>query len=277
MTALEREYLKQIERDRRTREAGLQTWLLSLAKRALRRTRNAIRLGVGWLNPLRGVYRGDPALDLPDPAGFLARGMADTHAAAVRRVGRMAGAALPLPAPLEDLAELYAAPAADALDATVDALAAKVDARLIEAIPTDAIAADLAAATEAFRTAGYTPDNPYGAERAATTAVLTAYGNGMVHAYGHPVVAEMVRGLRFTATLDEVTTDICRARHGIKLPIGHPYLDRNAVPLHFNCRSVWLPILREFEPTSEWKLWAAPPPAPGFGQTVVNVPSYALI
>jgi hypothetical protein len=261
MTSLEKKWLDLIEADRTKREAGLMVFLLALGKRALRRTRNALRLGVGWATALRDVFRGNESIDVPDPAGVLARGMADTHLAGYRRVGRIAGVELPA---LPDLSDAYKPAAQANLAAVADTLAGKVTDRLADAAAADAITADLRAASEAFEAAGYVETNPYGAERAASTAVLTAYGAGMGEAYGLAEVAERVRGLKFVATLDERTTGICRPRNNVRLPLGHPWLERHTPPLHWNCRSVLLPILGDFEPTEDppWE----PPPEDGFGQ-----------
>jgi hypothetical protein len=269
MTLIEEAWLRQIERDRRAREIGLTAWLLAQATRSLRRARNAIRLGGSWLAALRDVWRGNDALDLPDPAKFLSRGMADSHAAGYRRVGRMAGVELPDP---PDLSDAYADAAGGSLDAIADTLAGKVRGRLDGAVEADSIAADLAAAAEAFEASGYTVGSSFGAERAAAAAVLPAYSDGMVHAYGLPVVADIVRGLRFVATLDEVTTDICRVRHGMKVPIGHPLLAVATPPLHFGCRSCWLPALGAFTPTPDAELPYWPPVMAGFGRPRVTVP-----
>jgi len=266
MTELEAEWVRLVERDRRSRERWTtKAFILPLAGRALRRVRNAIRYGVDWFARLRDTFRGNEVIDLPDPARFLARGMAETHATGYRRVGRIVGAELPALDPLADLSDAYAPAAADALQGIVDTLAGKVDDRLADAVEADAIVADLAAAAEAFRAAGYIEANPYGADRAASTAVVSAYANGMQQAYDTPQAEGVINGLRFVGILDERTTEICRVRHGVKLPLGHWWLRQNRVPLHYNCRSVLLPIIGRFTPTDEWELPYWPVPMEGFG------------
>ena len=57
----------------------------------------------------------------------------------------------------------------------------------------------------------------------------------------------VVAGYQYSAILDDATTDICGALHGKKFNAG----DEPIPPLHFNCRSVLVPITKyeEFKPT----------------------------
>lgn len=57
----------------------------------------------------------------------------------------------------------------------------------------------------------------------------------------------VVAGYQYSAILDDVTTNICGALHGKKFAAG----DEPIPPLHFNCRSVLIPITKyeEFKPT----------------------------
>lgn len=274
MTALDAENLRLIERDRTTRERGLSLFFLALGKRALRRTRNALRLGVSWATALRDVFRGNPSIDVPDPAGVLARGMADTHARGFWRVGKMVGVEMPKRFEVADLADFYRYTATESLGSIADTIADKVEDRIIKAAGADRIAADLAAASEGFDVAGFVESNGYGAERAATTAVVTAYAAGMREGYDQTEVRERVRGLRFIGVLDERQTAICKARHNVKLPLGHHWLLSNSPPLHFSCRSTLLPITTDFEPTPDWALPYDPLPTPGFGYASSITPDF---
>lgn len=49
-----------------------------------------------------------------------------------------------------------------------------------------------------------------------------------------------VLGVEFCATLDDRTTEICQARHGLVMKLDDPRLAYNTPPLHPNCRSMLL-------------------------------------
>jgi|TARA_Y100000310_G_scaffold90528_3_gene87828 SPP1 gp7 family putative phage head morphogenesis protein len=53
----------------------------------------------------------------------------------------------------------------------------------------------------------------------------------------------LVRGIVFTAVLDNRTTQNCRDKNGTKLRIDSPMMDDYLVPNHINCRSYHAPIL----------------------------------
>lgn len=52
----------------------------------------------------------------------------------------------------------------------------------------------------------------------------------------------LVTGMQHSSVLDSRTTPICRSLHGKCYRIDDPQLDRFTPPLHYNCRSVLLPI-----------------------------------
>jgi SPP1 gp7 family putative phage head morphogenesis protein len=55
--------------------------------------------------------------------------------------------------------------------------------------------------------------------------------------------ADVIEGVRFSAIMDGRTTDICIARHGLTLPLSDQAgIASNTPPLHYQCRSVWVPI-----------------------------------
>jgi hypothetical protein len=70
-----------------------------------------------------------------------------------------------------------------------------------------------------------------------------------------------VKGFEYIAIIDDGTTDICRSYHGTKLAADHSWWRNHAPQNHFGCRSFYLPITRDFEPTEVPVI----PPAPGFG------------
>lgn len=49
-----------------------------------------------------------------------------------------------------------------------------------------------------------------------------------------------VLGVEFSAVLDDRTTDMCQARHGLVMRMDDPRLPYNTPPLHVNCRSILL-------------------------------------
>jgi len=69
---------------------------------------------------------------------------------------------------------------------------------------------------------------------------MNAYNMAQVSAYKSSGV---VGGFQFLAVLDERTSDICRARHGLILPAESDLLLHNIPPLHMRCRSVLGPVL----------------------------------
>jgi hypothetical protein len=76
-----------------------------------------------------------------------------------------------------------------------------------------------------------------------------------------------VTGLRHLSVLDSGTTEICRERDGLQLPISDPYWRSGGVPsLHWRCRSVLEPLFHDFEP-SQWR--PVTQPMPGFGMNPV--------
>lgn len=58
--------------------------------------------------------------------------------------------------------------------------------------------------------------------------------------------SKVISGYQYSAVLDDRTTEICRGLHGKKFKMG----DQPIPPMHFNCRSILVPITiyEEFEP-----------------------------
>jgi SPP1 gp7 family putative phage head morphogenesis protein len=61
-----------------------------------------------------------------------------------------------------------------------------------------------------------------------------------------PIAAQVIEAYQFSAILDDRTTDCCRELDGKIFEKGD-YLDKVTPPLHFNCRSLLVPVTR-FEP-----------------------------
>lgn len=81
-------------------------------------------------------------------------------------------------------------------------------------------------------------------ENIARTETMAAYNQGRVAMFREGGVA----AVQFAAILDDRTTTICRARDGLIMELDDPRLAGNTPPLHFQCRSVLVPITR-----STWK------------------------
>lgn len=262
MTA--QEMVERIERDRRDREAAVLLLLLGLLRQSRVNVNRAIRVGAPWQPMLAATLLGDESLDLRGGIKLLALLMADAYAAGLRRLGRLVGVRLELHAAREELVERFAVRARQTLERIAGGVQREVEKALAEAAPADSISADVQATGGAFRVTGMAEDASHGAEAEATTAITVAYAQGMQDAVDEPAVRAVLTGLRFVNPLDERTTDICRGREGVKLPLDHPWLFRNWPPLHFSCRSIVLPLTGNGVKFTE-NPPDDPPPSPGFG------------
>lgn len=102
--------------------------------------------------------------------------------------------------------------------------------------------------------------NTFRLETIARTNSTTAFNQGRLTEFYSE--KDLVAGFEFSAIMDERTTDICIERHGKIIPIeALDIVQMNTPPLHYNCRSVLLPLSRkEFdeiqgkeEGASDWK------------------------
>lgn len=76
------------------------------------------------------------------------------------------------------------------------------------------------------------------AEAIARTETTAAYNTSRISTYKE---SELVTHVRFIAISDDRTTDICRSRNGLVIPIEES--GDYSPPLHVNCRSVLSPIM----------------------------------
>ena len=257
------EQIAAVERDRKKREAGLLVLMLALAERARLNVVRSIRVGASWASVLRGVLLGDDRIDPPGGVPMLARVMADSHVSGYARVGRLLDVALPAALVVDSLAEQYKPAATSTLARIADGLTAAVTAELANVAEADRISADAKAVGDAFDKYGWTPEHQAGAVAESSAAVLWAYAAGMHAGYKAPPAVSVLTGLIFWNPMDESTTPICRARHGVTLPMDHPWWFRNWSPLHWGCRSLQLPTTRQVVYTVNPPNY--PPPDPGFG------------
>jgi len=56
--------------------------------------------------------------------------------------------------------------------------------------------------------------------------------------------SDIIKGFRYTATLDTRTTELCASRDGNFYKLGDK---KPALPAHFNCRSRYVPVLKSFK------------------------------
>ena len=82
----------------------------------------------------------------------------------------------------------------------------------------------------------------------ARTELTKAFNQGRLEAFKSPHLDGFIVALQFTGVWDDRTSDICEERlrmnngHGLILKIGDPRIPANTPPLHFQCRSSWLPV-----------------------------------
>lgn len=255
--------IRLIERDRKERERGLLFWWLALAGRARRFVTRAIRIGVAWSGVLRSVFLGNQAIDQPGGVPFLSRVMADSHLAGYRRVGRLVDVRLDPPVTVRDLAPSFVPQATETLTRVAGSLETAIARGIADVVEVDRISADVAAVAGAFRTAGWSEESPRNAKVEATTVITQAYAGGMNDGLHTETMREVLSGLRFVNPLDARTTDICRKRHGVKLPLDDAWWFRSWPPLHAGCRSVVLPVTDRIAFTVNPPTF--PPPDLGWG------------
>lgn len=79
----------------------------------------------------------------------------------------------------------------------------------------------------------------------AESVVLTAVAHtaNMAQQQVYEANSDIIKGYRYTATLDTRTTELCASRDGNFYKIGAP---KPAIPAHFRCRSRYVPVLKSF-------------------------------
>lgn len=115
------------------------------------------------------------------------------------------------------------------------------------------------------------PAHDYALANLVSTQILKGYGQGQWTGHvaaiaGRPLgnvppmgvipepPATKATAFRHLSILDERTTEICdvigrNGPHGTTLPVDHPYWQTHWPPLHYNCRSIILPIFGAFVET----------------------------
>ena len=74
------------------------------------------------------------------------------------------------------------------------------------------------------------------------TNMQNAFATGRYMEMTAPAVLKRRPYWRFSAVRDGRTTKVCAAAHGTILPANHPWWKTHIPPLHFNCRSTFVPM-----------------------------------
>lgn len=121
------------------------------------------------------------------------------------------------------------------------------------------------ALTEAW--GGTVANPPARIENVFRTNVLGAYNAGRRAQMADPIVKRRRPYWQFRATIDKRTSDICEPLNGTTLPADDPFWAGATPPLHYQCRSLVVPLTVE---QAEAEGIADSPPIstaqPGFGQ-----------
>lgn len=247
--------IDQIESDRRRRERELLAILLLISSRSYRYALQAIRLGHPPDSAISNVFSGNAALDLAGLSPAYAEALIDAHIAGYKRATKLSGEPVPIRFISKALRDAYMALATKWTASMADTLIARV----LEAVDAvTGVKAKSKALREAFNAGGHTVDNPYAAVNASSTAIVTAYANGMLDQQQE--TGERAK-LKHHSILDSVTTTICKDRNGLVLYADDPYWRNGGLPpLHFSCRSV---LLGTADDVSDWR--PTVPPMAGFG------------
>lgn len=251
----DQERIDQIESDRRRRERELLAILLLISSRSYRYALQAIRLGHPPDSAISNVFGGNAALDLTGLSPAYAEALQLAHAAGYSRAGKFSGTYPGFYSVPQDVMEAYRTLATKWTASMADTLIARV----LESVGAVAgVKAKVNALREAFNAGGHTVDNPYAVVNASSTAIVTAYANGMMDQQQE--TGERAK-LKHHSILDSVTTTICKDRNGLVLYADDPYWRNGGLPpLHFSCRSV---LLGTADDVSDWR--PTVPPMAGFG------------
>ncbi len=76
----------------------------------------------------------------------------------------------------------------------------------------------------------------------ARTEISKAMNQGRLESFESPALKGFITAVEFSAILDSRTSDICEDRDGLILAIDDPRLKMNTPPLHYQCRSILVPV-----------------------------------
>lgn len=237
---------EKIERARRRREDELLLMLLLLADDGRRDATVAIRHGFPVQTVLQNTF------DRAVPA--IVGSMIDAHNDAAKRVSVMTGEDI-APVDVTQLTAIYLPPAREAAIAMTNRMFNAIAAAQNEStgISTRFLV------RRAFDDAGYSRTNPTGLDAGAERAIVFASNVGLIAASS---ASGIVTAIRHISVDDDQTTEICRDRIGLVLPIDDHYWYANIPQLHWRCRSIIIPVIGEFTASLSYPTI---PPDPGFG------------
>jgi len=84
---------------------------------------------------------------------------------------------------------------------------------------------------------------PYRLETIVRTNVTDAYNHGRLTEMLSPEYSDAIAAVRYSAILDERTTEVCRYLNGFLFKPGSADLVDLTPPNHFNCRSIIVPVV----------------------------------
>jgi SPP1 gp7 family putative phage head morphogenesis protein len=228
-----------------------------------------VRLGTDPADALRKVWLGDgptigPHAPMPEVAGHfrgvvqpMAQAMANAHISGYLKTSEIIGE--PSAAVTVDWQE-YQPAAYRAATLGLETM----QTRLAAALSAENTAkGQIQAVRDAFEGAGWTGDKPSAMAALSSGQIVASYAAGM-YAAGRD--SERTKGFVHRSILDSSTTVICEDRNGLRLPKDDPYWLSNFPPLHFNCRSVLMPVLTD-GPWSDWR--PTVPSMAGFGASPI--------
>lgn len=257
------EQIRQVERDRRRREAELVLLLAYLADDARKHARSAVKLGVAPLVAINQVLLGASHVDQPGGAVAVAMALEDAYTAGVKRAFRWAGVKYELQTPPVTAQAYYAQRA----NFVIQSLATQVNAKVFDSVFNVAgqgVSAATKSINAAFVDGGFTHASDSYLVLAAEQAIVAAYNEGLLAAYLSPGVKNDLRGFIHVSILDDRTTRICEDRPNFTRSWSDPYWLSNWPPLHFRCRSCVFPIFK-MQWTGDFGNYPTIPPMDGFG------------
>ena len=86
--------------------------------------------------------------------------------------------------------------------------------------------------------------NPYRLTNVVRTGMSEAYNSGRMNLFRHPEVGAYITAFEYSAIVDDRTTEFCLDWHGTVLRADDPRISANNPPNHYQCRSVWIPVVR---------------------------------
>jgi SPP1 gp7 family putative phage head morphogenesis protein len=92
---------------------------------------------------------------------------------------------------------------------------------------------------------------PYRIETLIRTNLTDSYNGGRYNAILDPDLDPFIIGMQISAILDSRTTDICKRADNTMIRKDDPLITRLRPSLHYNCRSIFIPVM-EFDEAVSW-------------------------